>query len=109
MNISAKGDKEAIGGHIHFGCKVNGIVSKLFYTSELTKVFDKFLGSKFVSLSGKARGGFGVLGNGDSIRGQHWGFEYRVLPAAIFQNPKIVKIVLILRMNSSFIVQVIKK
>jgi hypothetical protein len=87
--LAISGNREAIGGHIHFG------VGKATYEGGecqgLVQALDDFLGRRLVELSGRARGGYCQL---SAQRVQPHGFEYRSLPAAIFAHPRILGIVL---------------
>lgn len=93
LDMSAESKKEPCGGHIHVGGKIQGIISILPLTDEIKNLFDIFIGKNFLDIKSEVRslGGWGKLGD---FRQQPWGFEYRTLPSACFQNPKIVKIIL---------------
>jgi len=83
--LSVKGDKYALGGHIHFG----GIPQDI-YLKDVIKILDLFLGVYLLPLSGKARGSYKKL---SSVELKDWGFEYRSLPSAFFINPEVAKVV----------------
>lgn len=89
-HISAKGQGYPVGGHIHFGLvHKTGLPKKLPCTQDFIKLIDYFLGKIFVPLSGCARGEYARL---TGYREQPHGFEYRSLPAAVFENPEIARI-----------------
>lgn len=93
LELSAESRKESCGGHIHIGAKIQNILAKVILDEKIKSLFDCFLGRQFTKINSVSRQncGFGKLGD---FRPQAWGFEYRTLPAACFQNPKIVRIIL---------------
>jgi hypothetical protein len=82
--LSVIGNVYPLGGHMHFG----GIPMRTQYTTLL----DDWLGRPLMTLNGEKREawGYGELGD---CRMQEWGFEYRVLPATIYADPEMVRIV----------------
>lgn len=98
INLSAISKKESCGGHIHIGAKIQNILAKVTLDEKIRFLFDHFLGKQFIKINSDLRQicGFGRL---NDFRKQSWGFEYRTLPAACFQNPKIVRIILKIARN----------
>ncbi len=96
--LGVEGDNYPLGGHIHFGVKEG----KLPWTKDFALVLDNWVGKKLINLSGDARGSYKTLAidsnNGEVTRAlnpeEPWGFEYRVLPSAVFHNPKVLRAVL---------------
>jgi hypothetical protein len=86
--ISVRGDKYSLGGHIHFG----GLGANF----RLLEVLDNFIGKPLSVLNGSARGGFADLGG---YRPQPHGFEYRTPPSAWLISPRFAKITLKLAKN----------
>jgi len=82
-DISAQGDVYPLGGHIHFG------VPEFHY--EFLEVLDDFIGTPTQNLSGDARGSYGQLSD---YRLQPHGFEYRVIPTAVWSHPRMARITL---------------
>lgn len=94
-HISAKGQGYPIGGHIHFGLvKQNGLPNKLPVNQDFLRLLDIYLGNLLVSLSGQARGQYTQLGTNGGYRDQPHGFEYRPLPACVFAEPELCRIIL---------------
>lgn len=56
----------------------------------LVSLYDAYLGKHCTALHGEARGGYAVMG---AYRTKKYGLEYRTLPAAVFNNPRIALIV----------------
>jgi hypothetical protein len=63
---------------------------KPFDKSALVELFDAYLGKQCAALNGTARGTYAIIG---AYRDKHYGLEYRTLPAAVFNNPRIAFIV----------------
>jgi len=82
-DVSARGDVYPLGGHIHFG------VPEFHY--EFLEALDDFVGTPTQILSGLARGSYGRLSD---YRLQPHGFEYRVIPAAVWSHPRMARITL---------------
>jgi hypothetical protein len=94
-HISAKGQGYPIGGHIHFGLvKEVGLPNKLPVSNDFLRLLDLFLGNSFIPLSGSARGQYTQLGTNGGYRDQPHGFEYRPLPACVFAEPELCRIIL---------------
>ena len=104
LRVDCKGDREPLGGHIHFGITSNKHPMTLTYTQTIADVLDVFIGRHTQCLSGKARGQYGKLGD---IRNQPWGFEYRVAPAAIFATKEMAYITM--KLAKRVIETIIKK
>jgi uncharacterized protein YuzB (UPF0349 family) len=99
-HISAKGQGYPVGGHIHFGLVLEpGLPTKLPVAGDFLKLLDLFLGSLFISLSGSARGQFTQNGANGGYREQPHGFEYRPLPACVFSEPELCRIILKMAQN----------
>jgi len=99
-HVSAKGQGYPVGGHIHFGLVQEvGLPTKLPVSTDFLKILDLFLGSLFISLSGSARGQFTQNGVNGGYRDQPHGFEYRPLPACIFSEPELCRIILKMAQN----------
>lgn len=96
FRVDSKGDKEPLGGHIHFGVVSSKPVGKLSYTQTVVEMLDAFIGKHTRPMSGSARGEYGRLGD---IRDQPWGFEYRTCPAGIFTTKEIAYVTLKLARN----------
>lgn len=86
LRVSVKGDKEALGGHIHFGAPQGKIIK---VQKVMLDALDSFIGNHFQSTYGSARRDYGRKGDN---RTQPWGFEYRTPPAAIFTTKEIAYI-----------------
>lgn len=86
MRVSVKGDKEALGGHIHFGAPQGKVIK---VQKSMLDALDAFIGSHFQPTYGLARRDYGRKGDN---RVQPWGFEYRTPPAAIFTTKEIAYI-----------------
>ena len=85
-DLSDEGDFYPLGGHIHIG-----VGETICPDHELVVLLDDFIGAPTIDLSGTAREDYKRLG---AVRKQPWGFEYRSMPAAVFQNPIIAHCVL---------------
>jgi hypothetical protein len=85
-DLSVKGDRHAIGLHIHLG--VNFEARPPF---SLVTIFDDLLARPVWSTNGAARGSYAQL---SQHRSQPWGFEYRSLPSAVMATPEIMRIAL---------------
>lgn len=88
---------------IHRPITLENILSALGYTdrssgspispsdkSVLVGLFDAYLGKHCAALNGTARGSYATVG---ACRDKQYGLEYRTLPAAVFNNPRIAFIV----------------
>lgn len=93
LDVSVKGDKEALGGHIHFGAPQG---KKIQTTKPLLDALDTFIGLHFQKTTGSARRDYGRKGD---YRPQPWGFEYRTPPASIFATKEIAYITMKLAKN----------
>jgi len=93
LRVSVKGDKEALGGHIHFGAPHGKALKP---TKPLLDLFDLFIGNHFKETSGSARTDYGRKGDN---RIQPWGFEYRTPPASVFATKEIAYITMKLAKN----------
>jgi hypothetical protein len=83
FDLLTKGDVYALGGHIHVG----GVEP----TKDVLQLLDDFLGKHVIDLSGEARGTYKCL---TAYERKPYGFEYRTCPAAIFHDPRILRICL---------------
>jgi hypothetical protein len=88
--MGVRGNRQALGAHIHFGLLKNGYSAKLPIDINFINLLDEYLGKKFINFSGKARGDYKRL---KEYREQPHGIEYRSLPSAIFTDRKICKII----------------
>ena len=87
-DISAQGDDEAIGFHIHIGIMEaeSKTLLDINVTSELIRMFSDFLGKPLRHLNGSARGSYDQV---NSYRKNEHGFEYRALSGSILSSPKL--------------------
>ncbi|MEM2086830.1 MAG: hypothetical protein QXF06_05435 [Archaeoglobaceae archaeon] len=86
FSLSYGGNFYPLAGHIHIGLSVP--IERRVY--ELVKEIDKKIGS-LVKYSGLARGCY-VRKRLYELK--DYGFEYKPLPAAVFSNPRVLKIIL---------------
>lgn len=91
FELSVEGNEYPLGAHIHVGLTVDGKQVKAPQTNEMIKSFDDFFGRVFYKMNGSKRGEYKKL---SQWRSQPHGFEYRSLPSAAFENPKIARIVM---------------
>lgn len=93
-DASVKGDRMAIGFHIHLSKKDEP--GELDPNPELIKMLDDSLGIAIRCYNGRARGSYDQLG---AWRRQPWGFEYRSLPSIILVHPVLTEIALKIAKN----------
>lgn len=85
-SLLVSGHTYPLGGHIHIG-----IGRRIAPTINLLQLLDDFVGKPTIELSGRARSSYKRLG---AYENKQWGFEYRSLPAMVFYNPTLTRIVL---------------
>lgn len=92
FDLSVSGHRYPLGGHIHFGIK-DFVDLPSQAIARFVRVLDSFLGSKVLSLSGRARRrqGYRAL---TLYRPNGHGFEYRTPPSAIFATKKFSRLCL---------------
>ena len=81
INFTTKGDTHATGGHIHAGFSSG---ENNFPDKNLEYLLSVLLLNPVKCLNGKARGSYASR---TPFESKPYGFEYRLLPAAIFENP----------------------
>lgn len=81
--LRCDGEQEALGGHLHFGIKKDGMSGVLTASDDMIKALDLFVGKPTSLLSGNQRKNT-EYGRIHDYRPQPWGFEYRTPPAGIF-------------------------
>ena len=89
--LSVKGDRYALGGHIHIGSPNHNAVQVLQDEVEgFVEVLDDFVGRVLLPTSGRARGDYACLG---AYELKDYGWEYRTPPASFYADLEMVRIV----------------
>jgi len=88
LGLCGKGDRYAIGCHIHFGIKSLSANQFIQFNPQrdLLNTLDMFLAKPMWHMNGQARGGYASF---SAYENKRYGFEYRSMPGGILSHPEM--------------------
>jgi hypothetical protein len=91
IDLSVEGNTYPLGGHIHVGARDAFVRETLQANVRVfVEALDDFIGKRLLSTSGAARGKYAVL---SAYEEKPYGWEYRTIPASIYADLEMVRIV----------------